>query len=120
MLGHIPIQILYDGNCPICCRKVDFLRCRDPQSKLSFLNIRNPDFHPEETGIPRVELENKIHAILPDGTIIQRMDVIRAAYREIELGWLVAPTGWPVFRPLFDKLYDLVAKNRQRISHWLR
>ena len=84
------------------------------------MDIRDSDFQPLEVGISMIELEKKIHAILPDGTIIQRMDVIRSAYREIGLGWLVAPTKWPVLRPLFDKLYDFVAENRTRISHLLR
>jgi predicted DCC family thiol-disulfide oxidoreductase YuxK len=120
MLNHTPIRILYDGNCPICCQKVAFLNRRDHKGRLNFSDIRDSGFQPEETGIPMAELEKKIHAILPDGSIIQRMDVIRAAYREIGIGWLAAPTGWPVMRPVFDKLYDLVAKNRLRISRFLR
>ncbi len=66
------------------------------------------------------QLEKQIHAILPDGTIISRMDVIRAAYREIGLGWLTVPMGWPLLRPLFDGLYGLVAKYRLSISRFFR
>ena len=62
------------------------------------------------------ELEQQIHAVLPDGTVIRRMEVIRAAYRKIGLGWLTAPTGWPLLRPLFDTLYAGVAKHRQTLS----
>ena len=28
------------------------------------------------------------------------------------LGWLVAPTGWPLLRPLFDRLYGGFARHR--------
>jgi len=65
------------------------------------------------------QLEKQIHAVLPDGTVIRRMDVIRAAYREVGLGWLALPTGWPILRPLFNALYDGVAKYRQSISRLL-
>ena len=114
------IRILYDGNCPVCCRKVEFLRHRDHRSKLIFSNIREADLQFFETGIAMNELEKKIHAILPDGTLIQSMDVIRAAYREIGLGWLATPTGWPILRPFFDKIYEFVAKYRLGISRFLR
>ena len=66
------------------------------------------------------ELEKQIHAILPDGTVINRMDVIRAAYKEVGLGWISAPTGWPILRPLFDALYGVVAKYRLSISRLLK
>lgn len=111
-----PIRILYDGECPICCRKTAFLKKRDHKRKLRFSNIREADFQPLETGVSMKKLEKQIHAVLPDGTVISRMDVIRAAYREIGLGWIVAPTDWPALRPLFDWLYGLVAKYRLPIS----
>lgn len=111
-------RILYDGNCPICCRKVAFLKKRDRAAKLCFSDIRSTENLSEQAGIPMEQLERQIHAVLPDGTVISRMDVIRAAYREVGLGWLAAPTGWPVLRSLFDVLYGLVAKYRQSIS-WL-
>jgi predicted DCC family thiol-disulfide oxidoreductase YuxK len=110
------IRILYDGGCPICCRKVRFLQKRDRSGKLCFSDIRAAGFQPLETGVPMAELEKQIHAVLPGGTVISRMAVIRAAYREVGLGWLAAPTGWPLLRPLFDGLYALVAKYRTTIS----
>ena len=110
------MQILYDGNCPLCRRKSDFLRHRDRRGKLAFVNIRSKAFNPEATGIPMETLERQIHAILPGGKVIARMDVIRAAYREIGLGWIAAPTGWPLLRPVFDWLYGKVAKYRLAIS----
>ena len=115
-----PLHILYDGNCRLCRRKTAFLQKHDTKGKLHFLDIREPGFKASEKGLSMVELEKQIHAILPDGSVISRMEVIRAAYREIGLGWLAAPTAWPILRPLFDKLYGLVAKYRLRISHFFR
>ncbi len=119
MPANRPIRILYDGNCPICRRKVAFLKKRDRKGKLRFSDIREAEGLPKQTGIPMEQLEKQIHAVLPDGTVIRRMDVIRAAYREVGLGWLAAPTGWPILRPCFDALYGLVAKYRLAISHLL-
>jgi predicted DCC family thiol-disulfide oxidoreductase YuxK len=115
-----PIQILYDGDCPICVRKVKFLKHRDKQTRLSFINIREHESETHALKIPSEILVKQIHAVLPDGKLISRMDVIRAAYREIGLGWLIAPTGWPLLRPLFDTLYTFVAKHRILISRYFR
>ena len=114
------LLILYDGDCPICRRKVVFLQRRDKRGRLRFSDIRNQAFQPMERGIGFQTLERQIHAVLPDGTVVSGMDVIRAAYRETGLGWLAAPTGWPLFRPLFDVLYGFVARNRRAISRFFR
>ena len=104
----------------MCRRKVQFFQRHDHRGNLRFVNIRAEDFAALEFGIPMAELELQIHAVLPDGTVIRRMEVIRAAYREIGIGWLVAPTGWPLLRPLFDTLYAGVAKHRQNLSRFIR
>lgn len=112
--------ILYDGNCPICCAKRDFLQRRDRKSRLTFSDIRADDFKTLEIPVSILTLEKEIHSIRPDGQILKGMDVIRAAYQEIGLGWLVAPSGWPLFRPLFDGVYTFVARNRLKISRCLK
>ena len=120
MQTNASIRILYDGNCPTCCLKIAFLRRRDHKDQLIFSDIRDAGIQHLNMEISMNELEQKIHAILPDGSVIRSMDVIRAAYQEIGLGWLAAPTGWPLLRPLFDKLYELIAKYRLSISRFLR
>ncbi len=119
-MEETPIIILYDGNCPICCRKRDFLKKRDPKGILDFSNIRSSDFQAEKTGTSFSELETKIHALLPDGSLVNRMNAIRVAYRAIGLDWIIAPTGWPIFRQIFDCLYDFVAKHRIFISRFIK
>ncbi|MDF7801688.1 DUF393 domain-containing protein [Pontiellaceae bacterium B1224] len=108
--------ILYDGNCPICCAKRDFLQRKDRQNNLSFSDIRSPDFQRLEIPVAIELLEREIHSIRPDGRVLRGMEVIRAAYEEIGLGWLAKPTGWPLLRPLFDRLYAFIARNRSFIS----
>lgn len=84
------------------------------------MNIRDSRFQPLENGVDFPTLEKSIHAVLADGRIVSGMDAIRAAYRAIGLGWLVAPTGWPLLRPFFDGLYSRVARNRQAISRFFQ
>ncbi|QBG46911.1 DUF393 domain-containing protein [Verrucomicrobia bacterium S94] len=111
--------ILYDGNCPLCCAKRDFLMRRDRRGALEFADIRDPDFCLPLDGIPLDMLAAEIHAITNERQVLHGMEVIRAAYRAIGIGWIAAPTGWPLLRPFFDLLYTHIARNRLKISHRL-
>lgn len=110
--------ILYDGSCPLCCAKRDFLQRKDRQEKLAFKDIRAGDFPDLKIPVAIELLEREIHSMGPNGHILRGMDVIRAAYQEIGLGWLARPTSWPFLRPLFDCLYAFVARNRIHISNF--
>lgn len=111
--------ILYDGDCPICCAKRDFLMRRDRNGALEFADIRDPDFRLPADGITLDMLAAEIHALTPEHQVLRGMEVIRAAYRAIGIGWIAAPSGWPLLRPLFDRLYVYVANNRLKISQRL-
>jgi predicted DCC family thiol-disulfide oxidoreductase YuxK len=114
-----PIQILYDGHCPICCRQMAYFARRDTAQKLSYLDIRSDRFDPETIGKTTEELATRLYVRLPDGTLLSAMDAVRAAYRAIGKGSLISLTSWPLLRPLFDHLYRWVAANRLSISRWL-
>jgi len=58
----------------------------------------------------------RIHGVLPDGTRIVGVEVFRRAYAAVGLGWLVAPTRWPLLRPLADAAYRWFARNRLRLT----
>jgi predicted DCC family thiol-disulfide oxidoreductase YuxK len=57
-----------------------------------------------------------IHGVLEDGTLVTGMEVFRGAYRAVGLGWVLAPTGWTLFRPFFDLLYRSFARHRLRLT----
>lgn len=60
----------------------------------------------------------EIHGVYPDGRLVKGATAFRAAYRAVGLGWLLAPTGWPLLKPLFDRLYALFARHRLRLGHY--
>jgi predicted DCC family thiol-disulfide oxidoreductase YuxK len=49
-----------------------------------------------------------------DGTVIEGVEVFRRLDTAIGLGWLVAPTRWPLLRGLFERAYRVFARNRLR------
>lgn len=90
----------------------------DRRSALALVDISASDFDAARFGLTAETVQGALHAIGPDGRIARGMDAVRAAYRAVGLGWLAAPTGWPLLRPIFDRLYRVFARNRLRIGRW--
>jgi len=100
------LTLLYDGGCPLCVREVTFLRRRDRDQSIRFIDIDAQDYCPEDwCGISYRQAMGRIHAIRSDGGVLRDVAVFREAYRLIGLGWLYAPTAWPVLAPLTNWLY---------------
>ena len=105
-------KLLYDGECPICRREVEWLKRRDRRGRLVAEDISSPTFHAEAYGLSQPEVMGVMHGVLPDGRIVRRVEAIREAYRAVGLGWMVAPLSWPVFAWLADRAYGVFARNR--------
>jgi predicted DCC family thiol-disulfide oxidoreductase YuxK len=108
------IKVLYDGECPLCAREIGFLRRRDRRGVIAFDDIAAPGFDATRYGLDHAAVMSRIHGVLPDGTVIEGVEVFRRLYTAIGLGWLVAPTRWPLLRGLFDRAYRVFARNRLR------
>ncbi len=111
-------KLLYDGECPLCMREVRWLQKRNRNGRLAFEDVSAPGFDAAQFEMSREELLGVIHGVLPNGQIVRRMEVFRQAYRAVGLGWLLAPTAWPVLRGFFDALYALFARHRIRIGEF--
>ncbi len=116
------LTLLYDGGCPLCLREVTFLRRRDARlhpgsPRLAFVDIDDVAYDPAaHAGISYREAMGRIHAVAADGAVLRDVEVFRRAYALVGLGWLYAPTRWPVLRPLVERLYDLWAGARLRLT----
>lgn len=112
------IKLLYDGDCPLCMREVNFLRRRDgDRGQIQFVDIADPNYDPaEHAGIDFETAMGRIHGILPDGTIVRNVEVFRRIYEIIGLGWVYASTRWPVIGPVVDWIYGVWADRRLQLT----
>lgn len=112
------LTLLFDGACPLCRREVDTLRARDRgRGLIHFVDIDAPDYDPAaHGGISYREAMGSMRGIGADGQVIRDVAVFREAYRLVGLGWLYAPTAWPLIGPLVDALYGLWARWRLRLT----
>lgn len=112
------IKLLYDGLCPLCMREVNFLTRRDSgRGIVKFVDIADLDYcAADHGGVEFAQAMGRIHAVLPDGSVIRDVEVFRHVYDVLGIGWIYAATKWPMIRPVVDKLYDLWASWRLTLT----
>lgn len=111
------IDLLYDGECPICMMEVEFLKKRDLKSRIRFTDLRDPTYNPADHGnVTFEEGMRKLRAVLPDGTVAMGVEVFRKTYKAIGLGWVFELTNLPLVGKVADNLYDVWAENRLRLT----
>lgn len=108
--------LFYDASCPVCSLEMDHLRERNHAGRLAFVDIAAPGFDPSPYGATLAEMNDEIHALLPDGRVIRGVPVLRLAYDAVGLGWMMGFTGWAPWRGAFDHAYRVFARYRQPIS----
>jgi len=112
-----PYRILIDGDCPICRHEARLIERIDKgRGLVEIVDISDENFDPGVYGTDYVTLMGRIHGVTPDGEMKTGMQVFRDVYASLGWGWLWAPTGWPVLRPIFDALYRWFARNRYRLT----
>ncbi|HEY9844745.1 MAG TPA: DUF393 domain-containing protein, partial [Candidatus Caenarcaniphilales bacterium] len=112
------IELLYDGECPLCLREVNFLKKRDAgRGLVAFVDIADDSYTPEAHGDIDFETAmGRIHAVLPDGTLIKNVEVFRRVYEILGMGWIYAATKWPGVGPIVDALYNAWADWRLTLT----
>jgi predicted DCC family thiol-disulfide oxidoreductase YuxK len=114
--GDFDVAVYYDGDCPLCMREIRMLSRLDRRKRIRFLDIASPTFDAQAEGIPWQTLMDKIHGRLPDGSIVQGVEVFRRLYAAVGFGAVVAITRLPGIRHLLDFAYSVFAKNRLRLT----
>ena len=117
-MNQWPFEVFYDGECPLCMKEIRLLRWLDRnRGNILFTDIAAPDFDPQAyAGSTMDTLMAEIHGRLPDGTMVTGVEVFRQLYGAVGLGWLFAPTKWPVIKQIADWAYVKFAQNRLRLT----
>ncbi len=112
------IKLLYDGECPLCVKEVNFLRKKDAdRNKVVFVDIADDNYSPEENANINYEMAmDRIHAILPDGSIVTNIEVFRRVYEVLGMGWIYSFTKLPLLGKIADQIYFIWAKLRLKMT----
>lgn len=111
------IKLFVDGACPVCKQEMRWLRRLDKgRGRIIFEDISDPSFDAANFGLDNKQVILRMYGILPDGQVVEGMTAFRAAYSALGFGWFLAPTGWPVLRPVFDVCYKIFARIRPKLQ----
>jgi predicted DCC family thiol-disulfide oxidoreductase YuxK len=110
------VEVFYDGACPLCMREIRMLKRRDRGARIRFTNIASESFDAGGVGLTWQALMDRIHGRLPDGTLIEGVEVFRRLYAAVGFSRLVKLTRAPGVSQLLDLAYHLFAKNRLRLT----
>lgn len=110
------VEIFFDGECPLCTREVKVLQRMDRKRRVRFTDIADKRFDPRALGLDLEAMMARIHGRLPDGTILEGVEVFRRVYEAVGLGWLSSISRWPGVSALTEAGYTLFAKNRLRLT----
>ena len=106
-----PLTVFYDGACPICAREMALMKRLDRTQRLTLLDFSLADFAaPADLAV--TDLSAVIHAQWADGTVITGVEVFRAIWEAIGLGFLSRLSRLPLVAPLMVTAYGWFARNR--------
>lgn len=114
--GDFDVEVYFDGDCPLCLREIRLLQRLDRRGRIRFTDIAAPGFDAGPPGLGWQDLMDRIHGRLPDGTLIEGVEVFRRLYAAVGFGPLVAATRLPGVSHLLDLGYRLFARNRLRLT----
>ncbi len=111
------VEVFFDGECPLCTREIALLRRLDERRRrIRFTDIAEPGFEASLLGVSQEDLMAKIHGRLPDGRLIEGVEVFRRLYAAVGFATLVRVTRLPVVAPLLDAAYRWFAANRLHLT----
>ena len=115
-----PLQVFYDGACPLCSREVAHYRKKDIHNHIHWIDIAAPGFDAGSYGLDPTRITQVMHARTPDGTLYTE---VRAF---LQIWNALPPTLFsttirlflkiPGMLPLAGFFYRLFARNRYRLT----
>jgi predicted DCC family thiol-disulfide oxidoreductase YuxK len=113
-----PVVVLYDDDCGFCRWSADRIRGFDRRGALVFASIQGPTGADLLRAV-RSELRlASMHAVTADRRVWSGGEAVRVILRELPGGPLTSGVV-AAFPGLTDRLYRLVAENRERLGRLL-
>jgi len=112
-----PIEVFYDGSCPICTTEMKALARRDGGVRLALTDCSPEGFRVAAADAPaRAVLMHRIHARDAEGRWLRGIDVFVAAYDAAGFHRTARVLASPCLRPLLDRLYGVIADHRRPLA----
>ena len=115
-----PLQVFFDGACPICSREIAFTRRRDRLHHIEFIDIAGVEFDAAAHGLALQRLNEKMHAKGADGRVYIGVEAFRQIARALPASLLTLGFRGLLHIPgvmwIARLYYSWFAKNRLRLG----
>ncbi len=109
--------VLYDAECPFCTRQATLLQRITPRRAFLFVPLQSPGLREIlPPALTPERLRAQMHVIEPDGRYTAGAAAVARILKTVPIVGLLAHLyEVPLIRPLADRLYVWVARNRYRL-----
>ncbi len=106
--------VLFDGVCNLCNGSVNFIIDRDPDGYFRFASLQSEEAEAimRSAGISDETLESIV--LVEGGRVFRRSDAVLRIARKLKGPWSALALFTVVPRPIRDRVYDWIARNRYR------
>jgi predicted DCC family thiol-disulfide oxidoreductase YuxK len=111
-----PLTVFFDGACPICNREIALMKRLDRLQQLEFCDFSAQEYDAASSGFAAADLGTVIHARWADGSVITGVEVFRAMWEAVGLGFLARLSRLSLVEPLVLNAYAWFARNRLRLT----
>ena len=116
-MPHTPeLTLYYDGQCPLCEAEIHFLKSRNGEGKLDFVDVAEAHFDGLAHDISCEAAMAEIHGRLANGQVLVGVPVFAQAYQLARLPVLAWVLSRPWLQPVLGPAYVLFAKHRHTLS----
>ena len=107
-MTQYPLTIFFDGACPICNREIALMKRLDRRRRLEFCDFSAQEYDAASRGFSTEDLGTVIHARWADGSVITGVEVFRAMWQAVGLGFLARLSRLSLVEPLVLNLKTAV------------
>lgn len=110
--------VVFDADCLLCSRWVQFLLRYDRRQRIRFASIQSPSGQQllRQAGLVPEKMEHlETLLVVDDCKSYQHTTAILNVLHELGWPWRLAWAGWIIPRPLRDYAYRFIARHRYRL-----
>jgi predicted DCC family thiol-disulfide oxidoreductase YuxK len=115
----VPLTVYYDKSCPMCATEMHVIQELDWRGRLQLVDCSAPGFkdgEAEREGVTREAMMTRLHVRDPEGKWLKGLDAFEAVYASAGLDGPARFWGDKRLRPVLDRVYPIMARNRQSLS----